>query len=268
MQAERTIRRGDLEIATGDCVATVTIDRAAKHNALTAAFWHDLSQTLAELAAMDDIPAIVLTGAGDKAFSAGGDVGGFLELKDEASIRAFQTDAMRACRDIERCPVPVIAAVNGIAMGGGCELALACDMVIAADHATFAMPEARFGLVPGFGILRGPDIIGIQTTKYLVMTGATIDAHRAQAIGLVQEIVPAAALIDRATSLAQSVAALSPNAASVGKRMVNVAFDEDDVPWSVDELSRLQASTDRAEGIAAFLERRPASFAARSKASA
>ena len=117
MQAERTIRRGDLEIATGDCVATVTIDRADKHNALTAAFWHDLSQTLAELAAMGDIRAIVLTGAGDKAFSAGGDVGGFLELKDEASIRAFQNDAMRAFRDIERCPVPVIAAVNGIAMG-------------------------------------------------------------------------------------------------------------------------------------------------------
>ncbi|WP_423141154.1 enoyl-CoA hydratase/isomerase family protein [Parablastomonas sp. CN1-191] len=251
-------------VERSDHVATITIDRPAKLNALTAAFWGDLQTALTTLADDEAIRAVILTGAGTRAFSAGGDIPGFLELASGDAIRRYQEAAMAGFRAIERAPWPVIAAVGGLALGGGCELTMACDMALAAEHARFGMPEARLGLVPGFGALRGPEVIGRAMTRYLIASGDTIDAARALAIGLVQWVVPADRLLTEAHALAQRIAAQSPNAVSVSKAMVNRTIDDAAVARSVEDVGALQASADRATGVAAFVAGRRPSFTTRS----
>lgn len=254
---------GNLAAHVSAHVATVTIDRPDKLNALTGGFWHDLPLALDRLAADEQVRAIILTGRGERAFSAGGDIPGFLALKTNADIVAYQEAAMAAFRAIECCPVPVIAAVNGVALGGGCELVLACDMAMAAHHARFALPEARLGLVPGFGAMRGPEVIGRAMTRYLISSGDSIDAPRALEIGLVQWVVAAGQLMPEATALADRIAAQSPNAVSAGKRMVNRTFDEQAVAQSVRDLTDLQSSRDRTTGVAAFLAKETPRFTTR-----
>lgn len=254
---------GELVVATDEHVATIRIARPDKLNALTARFWHDLPAVLDRLAANEHVRVVIVTGSGEHAFSAGGDIPGFLALTSIADIVAYQEAAMAAFRAIEQAPWPVIAAVNGIAFGGGCELMMACDMALAADHARFALPEARLGMVPGFGALRAPEVIGRAMTRYLVSSGDSIDAGRALAIGLVQWVVAPDRLVAEATALARRIAAQSPNAVSVGKRMVNRSIDDDAVAASIQDLTALQASADRATGIAAFLARQPARFTTR-----
>lgn len=263
---ETAFRVGDLAIAIDGPIATIAIDRPAKLNALTAAIWSDLPAALDRLTAADDIRAIIVTGAGGKAFSAGGDIPGFLSLQTAGEIRAYQEAAMAAFRHVEDCPLPVIAAVNGIAFGGGCELAMACDVVIAAEHAQFALPEAALGLVPGFGILRGPEIFGRHMTKYLIATGDRLTAEQAQVAGLVQHIFPADRLMTEARAIAARIASRSPRAVSTAKRMANRTIDGAAAAYSVEEISALQASPDRAIGIAAFKHRTPPVFPPRPRA--
>ena len=178
-------RIGYLEIERDGHVAVITMQRSEKLNAMTAAFWSDLRQALDMLSEAGDVRAVIITGGGDKAFSAGGDIAGFLNLKAIDDMRAYQQGAMDAFAHVEKSPLIVIAAINGLAYGGGCELALACDFVIAADTATFAMPEATLGLVPGFGVIRAPEIIGRQMTKYMIATGDALDAQRALAVAII-----------------------------------------------------------------------------------
>ena len=258
-----SFRVGDLEVQSTGRVALVTIDRPQKLNAMTAAFWGDLRNVLDRLTNEHDTRAIVITGAGPRAFSAGGDIQGFLELRSEEDIRAYQRDAMEAFAHVERCPVIVIAAVNGIAFGGGCELALACDFVIAGEQASFAMPEANLGLVPGFGIIRSPDMIGAKMTKYLVATGDCIDAATAMQAGLAQRVVADATLLDEAMQIAERVASRSPQALAVGKKLVNAGLETAAIEASIAQVSQLQAHRDRQQGIAAFLERRAPAFGRR-----
>ena len=254
---------GELAVAVSGRVATVTINRPSKLNALTAGFWQDLPAVLDRLAADERVRAMILTGSGDRAFSAGGDIPGFLSLTTMAEIVSYQEAAMAAFRAVELCPIPVIAAVNGIAFGGGCELVLACDMALAADHARFGLPEARLGLVPGFGAMRGPEVIGRAMTRYLISSGDSIDAQRALTVGLVQWVVAPERLMADATALAERISAQAPNAVSAGKRMVNRTIDADTVAQSVRDLTELQSSADRATGVAAFLAKETPRFTTR-----
>jgi len=242
MVSERNFRVGYLAVERSNHVATVLMERPEKLNAMTPSFWRDLREVLDLLTADGETRAVVITGAGEKAFSAGGDIVGFTELKTIEDMRSYQIDAMSAFAHVERCPLMVISAVNGLAFGGGCELVLASDIVIASETATFALPEAALGLVPGFGALRSPDVIGRQ---------------------IVQLVVAKHELLTQARALAVRIAARSPLALSVAKRMVNRTIDHASQDYSVDEITKLQASEDRAEGIEAFLLGRAPIFGAR-----
>lgn len=257
------VRIGHLQIIREGHVATVTMDRPAKLNAMTAGFWKDMRDALELLEADRDIRAVIVTGAGERAFSAGGDIAGFLELEGRAALEAYQRDAMATFVHVENMPVPVIAAVNGLALGGGCELAMACDIVIAGAGAAFALPETALGLVPGFGAVRGPEIVGRQMMKYLIATGDPVDAERAMAIGLVNIVAPDEDLMESARALAARIAARSPNAVSVAKRMINSTIDRSAIEYSVAEITALQLSDDRRRGVEAFVARRAPVFGAR-----
>jgi enoyl-CoA hydratase len=260
-----TQRRGvtNLRVAAEGGVAVLTIDAPAKLNAMGRTFWPELRDALAALEADGETRVVIVTGAGEKAFSAGGDIASFAELTDVAAKRAFQEDCMRTFAAVEESPLPIIAAVRGYAMGGGCELALACDIVIAADTAVFAMPEAAVGLVPGFGVLRAPAVIGRHWTKLMIFAGERVDAATAREIGLVQKVVPAAELMAAARKLAERVAAAAPLAVATGKALVNRGVDRGEFDHSTAALTTLHATGDAAEGIRAFVGKRPPRFAGR-----
>ncbi|MEJ2865289.1 enoyl-CoA hydratase/isomerase family protein [Actinomycetospora flava] len=243
-------------------VAVVHLDRPEKLNALTEAFWPQMRDALARLEAAGT-RAVVLTGSGDKAFSAGGDIAGFGELEGTAAKRAFQAECLRTFAAIEESPLPVIAAVNGYAFGGGCELALACDLVLASERAAFAMPESGIGLVPGFGVLRGPAVMGRHWTKWMVLAGERIDAATAERIGLVQKVTPHDALLDEAVAVGRRIARAAPLAVRVGKTMINRGVDRGETGYSLEAVTMLQETADTAEGIAAFTEKRPPRFEGR-----
>lgn len=244
-------------------VAVVHLDRPDKLNALTPAFWPQMRDALGRLEASGTTRAVVLTGAGDKAFSAGGDIAGFGELDGPGARRAFQVDCLRTFAAVEDSALPVIAAVNGYAFGGGCELALACDLVIASERATFAMPESGIGLVPGFGVLRGPAVMGRHWTKWMVLAGERLDAATAERVGLVQRVVAHDALLDEAVALGGRIARCAPLAVRVGKEMINRGVDRGEFGHSLEAVTMLQGTADTAEGVAAFAEKRPPRFEGR-----
>lgn len=254
----RTVR-----IETDGPVAVLTIDDPAKLNAMGREFWPQLRAALAALETDGRTRAVIITGAGEKAFSAGGDIASFAELTDVVAKRKFQQDCMRTFTAVEESPLPVIAAVGGYAMGGGCELALACDVVVAADTAVFAMPEAAVGLVPGFGALRAPSAIGRHWTKLMVFAGERVDADTAVRIGLAQKVVPAQALMATAHELAGRMAVMAPLAVATGKNLVNRGVDRGEFDHSTGALTALHATADAAEGIAAFKGKRPPRFEGR-----
>jgi enoyl-CoA hydratase len=244
-------------------IAVLTIDDPAKLNAMGRTFWAELRAALTRLENDGRTRVVIITGAGERAFSAGGDIASFAELVGVEAKRAFQQDCMRAFAAVEESPLPVIAAVNGYAMGGGCELTMACDVVLAGDNAVFAMPETAVGLVPGFGVLRAPSVIGRHWTKLMMFAGERVDAPTAQRIGLVQKVVPAASLMAAARELANRMAAMAPLAVAVGKGLVNRGVDRGEFDHSTAALTALHATADAAEGIAAFVGRRPPVFEGR-----
>lgn len=250
-----------LQVALQGPLAIITLNRPDKLNALDASIWADFRTALQRLESNGTTRVILITGAGERAFSAGGDIGGFAELVTLEQKRHFQRDAMATFAAVENCQLPVIAAVNGWALGGGCELTLACDIVIASDQARFGMPEAKIGLVPGYGVVRAPQVIGRHMTKLLVMAAEKIDAAEALRIGLVQRVVPHSRLMDEAISLALRIADNSSLAHAVGKKLVNMGTSSGEFDYSVEALTLLQSTADTREGIAAFLEKRKPKFA-------
>lgn len=254
---------GDLRVTHKGAVAVLEMNRPDKLNAMGRTFWADLRTVLAQLENDARTRVVIITGAGDRAFSVGGDIASFAELKTLEQKRAFQADAMRTFAAVEDTRLPVIAAVNGWALGGGCELTLACDIVLASDKAVFGMPESALGLVPGFGVLRAPAVIGRQMTKLMVMAGERLNAEQALAAGLVQRVVPADQLLPEALALAERIAANSPSAHDVGKRLINRGVDRGEFDYSIEALTVLQSTADTAEGVAAFLEKRKPVFGKR-----
>jgi enoyl-CoA hydratase len=248
---------------SGTAIGLLTIDDPGKLNAMGRGFWTEMRETLASLEADRRVRAVIITGAGGKAFSAGGDIASFASLTDVTAIREFQQDCMRTFAAVEETPLPVIAAVNGYAMGGGCELLLACDIVVAADTAQFAMPESAVGLVPGFGVLRAPSVIGRHWTKLMMFAGERVDAATALQIGLVQKVVPLPELPDAAWAVAARIAGMAPLAVATGKNLVNRGVDEGEFDHSTAALTTLHATADAAEGIVAFLGKRAPKFEGR-----
>jgi enoyl-CoA hydratase len=202
-------------------VAVLTMSRPEKLNAMDQVWFRELLEVMGTIGVDDGVRAVVLTGSG-RAFSAGGDIDVFAGLDgDVTRVRPHLKLVYDAFSAVERCAVPVVAAVNGLAYGGGTELALACDVVLAGESGRFAFKEPTVGLMPGYGIVRGPDVLGRHWTRYLALTGRVVDAARAERAGLVQEVHPDADLLPAAVALAAEMAAHPPLAVQVGKAFVN-----------------------------------------------
>ena len=245
-----------------DATAVVWMNRPEKLNAMAPTFFRELPLVLDSLSREPELRAVVLTGAGE-AFSAGGDIASFDELHDVHAYRGQLRLVYDAFHSVERAELPVIAAVNGIAYGGGTELTLACDLAIASDRARFAFREATVGLMPGYGVVRGPDVLGRHWTRWLALTADIVDAPRALEIGLVQSAVPHEQLLDEALSVAGRIAANAPLAVRLGKQFVNRDTGGHGLAESIEATALLFTTEDHKEGIAAFLERRPARFKGR-----
>lgn len=246
-------------------IATVTINRPDKLNALNAQVIRELTEAFARLGS-DGTRAVVLTGAGEKAFVAGADIAEMSGLSS-AEAKAFAEAGHRLGFTLESAPYPVIAAVNGFALGGGCELALACDFIYASDRAKFGQPEVNLGLMPGFGgTQRLSRRVGLGLARELVFTGEPIDAERALAIGLVNAVVPGGELLDRARATAHKIAAKAPLAIAASKRALAKGYDvELGVACELEATAfgALFASEDMREGTRAFVEKRKPEFRGR-----
>jgi enoyl-CoA hydratase/carnithine racemase len=250
-----------LRYHVADSVAWLTLDRPDKLNAMTRAFWGELRAAMVRADADPDVRVAVFHGEG-RCFSVGGDIEGFGELADEHDRRAYVADAIGALLAVEAASTPTIAAVHGHALGGGCELTMVCDLVVADATAAFGTPEARVGLVPGLGILRARAHVNLHWLKYMIFTGGTLDAEQARLAGLVQAVVPAGEHLAEAGRWAAAIAERSPLAIRTAKaflgRDASERFEE-----AVDTVTMLQGSDDHAEGIAAFTDRRPPAFSGR-----
>ncbi len=244
-----------LEIARrGDGTALVTINRPDKLNAMNHAFFRELPEVIRSLDQDDDVRALVLTGAG-KAFSAGGDISDFHALEGMLDYRRQVKMALEAFLAIERSETVAIAAVNGLAFGGGTEITLACDIAFASERARFAFKEITLGLMPGYGLVRGPEVIGRAWTHWLTLSGDELDAARALQIGLVQHVSPAETLVDDALALAARIAAHPPLGLRVAKRFINRAAPAS-IAESIEATAFLQADPDTRARVKAFVERR------------
>jgi 2-oxoglutaroyl-CoA hydrolase len=243
-------------------VATITLDVPEKLNRVSMPARDELARLFEELGRDDGIRVVVLTGAGDKAFTAGGDIPGFLERSPEELSRLAWNIAAA-----ERCPKPVIAKLRGFALGVGLELALACDFRIAADDAELGLPEVKLGMIPGSGgTQRLARLIGLGRAKDLIMRGRRIGAAEALAVGLVTEVVPAAELDACVARLVDELRTLSPLALAMAKRVLNHAYDGPlGLGLEVEGLAYglLRTTHDFREGVEAFDEKRPPRFEGR-----
>ena len=244
-------------------IAVLTLNRPDKLNALNAELLADLDAAVATLAADPGVGCAVLTGAGDKAFAAGADIAAMVELTTDAA-RAFSEAGHRVCARLERAPFPVIGAINGFALGGGCEIALACDFLYASDRAKLGQPEVNLGVIPGFGgTQRLARRVGIGRARELCYTGDTIAAEEALRIGLVNAVVPHDELLPRARATAAKIAAKGRLAVAQCKR---VLLTGEGLPLDAANALETQAfavlfgTDDRREGMRAFLEKRKPAF--------
>lgn len=246
-----------------DHVALVTINRPDKLNALNGIVIRELGELADRLASDADIHGLILTGAGSKAFVAGADIA---ELAEQGALdgmaRALQGQAV--FRRIETLGKPVIAAVNGFALGGGCELAMCCHLRIASEAAKFGQPEVKLGITPGYGgTVRLPRLVGRGRALELLLTGAMIDATEAWRIGLVNRVVPAAELLTQARALMAQILANGPLAVQACLTLVDRGFDvplDDALAQEAAQFGLLSTSPEMREGTAAFLARRAPDF--------
>ena len=247
-------------------VAVVTVNRPEALNALNVATNSEIRAVARELAHDESVRAVVLTGGGDKSFVAGADVAEFRGMTPEGA-RQLSWLGRKVCEAIESAPQPWIAAVNGFALGGGCELALACDIRFASEKAKFGQPEVNLGIMPGFGgTQRLPRVVGPGWANYLCLSGRLIRADEALRIGLVQAVFAPDELMPEALKLADEIAAKAPLSVRYAKSALQRALSVDlDSGCEIerDLFSLCFASEDYAEGVDAFLQKRPPDFKGR-----
>lgn len=245
-------------------IATITINRPEKRNALNKETRLELREILEELKRDQEIRVAILTGAGDKAFISGADISELREMTPLDMYNFLTTLGQQLYTDFENLDIPVIAMINGFCLGGGCELAIACDIRIAADTAKFGLPEAILGIIPGGGATqRLPRLIGIGKTKELIFTGNLIDAKEAERIGLVNKVVPLEKLKEEVTNLAKNIVEKSPIALRMAKKAINRNTESTlDMGLVYEQMVQCLcfSTEDRKEGMNAFFEKRKPIF--------
>ena len=256
-----------LTTSVNDHILTITINRPDKLNALNKTVIEELGNVLDQLYKDPSIRAAIITGAGSKAFVAGADISEFLTLDAHAGMDLAKKGQDLVFNRIEGCPKPIIAAVNGFALGGGCELAMMCDIIIAADTAKFGQPEITLGTIPGIGgTQRLTRAVGKSKAMDLCLTGRMMDAAEAERSGLVSRVVPADKLMAEALAAAEKIAAMSRPAAAMAKEAINRAFETPLAEGMNVERNLFHgtfALEDRSEGMAAFIAKRPPAFKGR-----
>jgi len=247
-------------------VRTVTLNRPQALNALDPLTLDELVHCCEEVRATADVRCVIVTGAGTKAFAAGADIAAMATMS-ALEGRAFACQGQQALHALEELPVPVIAAVNGFALGGGMELALACDLIVASETAKFGQPEINLGIIPGFGgTQRLARRIGVGAARLLIYSGDMIDADEALRLGLVNRVVAAADLVREVHALASALAAKAPVALQQAKAAINVGVDvdlRDGCRYEMEAFAVAFGSNDRTEGMRAFLEKRRPTFRGR-----
>jgi enoyl-CoA hydratase len=244
-------------------VAVITINEPERLNALNSERLRDLLSAVRDVSADASIRAIVLTGAENRAFMAGADIGEMAGLSRDEAL-AFGRLGQATAWALETAPQPVIAAINGFALGGGCELALACDIRYAADNAVFAQPEVGLGIPPGWGgTQRLPQLVNPGIAAELIFTGKRIDADEALRIGLVNAVFPADVLMDRTLELAHTIASQGPQAVRAAKRLMAISRTNHPTQSLSEEMRTFAeafAGSEQREGMRAFLDKRPPAF--------
>ena len=254
-----------LTLEVSDRIAVLSVNRPDKLNALNDTTIQELGAAIEEIRNRDDIAGVILTGTG-RAFVAGADIA---ELSKQGPFdgkaRALRGQAV--CRRFETSPKPVIAAVNGFALGGGCEIAMSCHIRIASENAKFGQPEVKLGIGPGYGgSQRLPRLVGRGRALQLLLTGEMIDAVEAFRIGLVNKVVPAADLMDAARAMMKQILANGPLAVALCIEAVNAGLDvplEEALLFEANHFGLLASTSDMAEGMGAFLAKREAKFTGR-----
>jgi len=254
----------NIRVDVSESIATLMVDRPAVRNALNRETVDECLAALADLAKHDDVGVLIVTGGGESSFISGSDINDIRTRTREDGLAAI---ASSVCSAIERFPRPTIAAVNGYALGGGCELALACDIRIASETAKFGQPELGLGIIPAAGgTQRLPRVVGMGWAKHLVLTGEIIDAKQALTIGLVTVLTPSGQLQVRARELAKKVIRHGPLAARLAKIALNASARVDlDSGLLIETLAQAICydSEDKNEGATAFLEKRKPKFTGR-----
>ncbi|MGB9734985.1 MAG: enoyl-CoA hydratase/isomerase family protein [bacterium] len=244
-------------------IATITLNRPEVLNALNSQLLEELRLVLEELKSHKEIKVCIMTGAGDKAFVAGADIKELSTLDPfGASAFSMRSDVIK--QKMNELSIPFIAAVNGYALGGGCEIAMACDIIIASDDAKFGQPEINLGIIPGFGgTQRLTRLVGRGMAMELVLTGDIISAQQAKEIGLVNRVVPKDKLMDEVKSLASKIASKSKTAIMMAKRAIDFGIETDlntALEIERDAFAVLFSTEDHTEGLKAFLEKRKPKF--------
>jgi len=254
-----------ISVEHSGAISTLTVQRPAALNALNRATLEALLQAVTELRAKADLGCLIVTGAGDKAFVAGADIAEMSGMS-AAEAKAFAELGQRAFAALEALPVPVIAAVNGFALGGGCELALSCDFIYAGSHAKFGQPEVKLGVIPGFGgTQRLTRRVGLGVARELIYTGRMIGPEEALRIGLINAIHPRSELLAKVQETANAILAVGPGAVSAAKQVINDAYH---LPLTAAVAAEAEAfggcfGAEQREGMDAFLNKRPAKFPGR-----
>ena len=254
----------NLLVETSEGIALLTINRPEVRNSLDPKTWEELARAVEEMERDASVGVIIITGAGGKSFAAGSDI---RQIQERTLLDGLAAPPSRALARIEAAEKPLIAAVNGFALGGGCELALACDIRIASEQARFGQPEVNLGIIPGAGgTQRLVSLVGLGKAKELVLTGDIIDAQEAHRIGLVNQVVLHEGLLDAARAMARKILSKGPLAVRLAKVALNArAQHGPDAGMLVERLAQscLMTTADKREGTAAFLEKRPPKFEGR-----